>query len=75
MWFLYVFVATSILLFIARVWGRHLYNRWGRLVFRKIVGKRRPATPPLEAQPLTSSHSVYDVYDDGKSDDKPHMVN
>lgn len=77
MWFLYVFVATSILLFIARVWGRHLYNRWGRLVLRKIVGKRRAVTPPLEAQPL-NSHSVYDVYDDAISADgieKTHMVN
>lgn len=67
LWFIYLLVAVAAGIFATRKWGRLIYNRWGRFPFmRRIIGKSRPATPPLfEEDPLINQHSVYDVFDDG----------
>ena len=64
MWFIYA-LAVSVVAFLAsRKWGRHFYQRWSRhLFFRRIVGKSRPPTPPLEER--LNEHSIFEVYDDG----------
>ena len=67
LWFIYLLVAVAAGTFATRKWGRQFYNRWGRFTFmRRIVGKSRPATPPLfEEESLINHHTVYDVFDDG----------
>lgn len=64
MWFIYA-LAVSVVAFLAsRKWGRNFYQRWSRQLFlRRIVGKSRPPTPPLEVR--LNEHSIFEVYDDG----------
>lgn len=64
MWFIYA-LAVSVVAFLAsRKWGRNFYQRWSRQLFlRRIVGKSRPPTPPLEER--LNEHSIFEVYDDG----------
>jgi hypothetical protein len=73
MWFFLIFVAVSILIFAVRVWGRPYYRRWATFAYRRIMGKRRPPTPPLEERLLNDGYSVYDLSDDNSAPkiDKP----
>lgn len=65
MWFIYAIIALAACTFAARRWGWHLYHRFGRPLFlRRIIGKTRAATPPLEDRRL-NEYSVLQVYDDG----------
>lgn len=82
MWFVYASVLLAVIVFAVRKYGWHFY-RFGRPLFlRRIVGKTRPATPPLDDRRRGShskEHSVFQVYDDGtiisSKIEKPQMVN
>ncbi|CRK99248.1 CLUMA_CG012679, isoform B [Clunio marinus] len=79
MWFIYITVLTGIIAFVLKKYGWN-FRRFGRPIFlRKIVGKIRPATPPLEdKRRLSTDHSVFQVFDDGtiisSKIEKPQMV-
>lgn len=65
MWFIYAIIISAALTFAARKWGWHLYHRFGRPIFlRRLMGKPRASTPPLEDRRL-NEYSVFQVYDDG----------
>lgn len=74
MWFIYAVVVLAALTFAARRWGWQIYHRFGRPIFlRRIMGKSRAPTPPLEDQRL-KDYSVFQVYDDGSIISKPQTV-
>lgn len=81
MWFVYASVVLAIIGLAIRKFGWNL-NRFGRPIFlRRIVGKTRPATPPLQNHRDHShrkEHSVFQVFDDGtiisSNVEKPQMV-
>lgn len=80
MWFVYISLLIAIIVFAVKKYGLNFY-RLGRPIFlRRIVGKTRPATPPLEDHRKSHSkeHSVFQVYDDGtiisSKIEKPQMV-
>lgn len=79
MWFVYASVLLGVIAFAVRKYGWNFY-RFGRPIFlRRIVGKTRPATPPLEERKhYSNEHSVFQVYDDGtiisSKIEKPPMV-
>lgn len=51
--------------FAGRRYGWHLYHRFGRPLFlRRLVGKTRASTPPLQER-RQNDYSVLQVYDDG----------
>lgn len=82
MWFVYASVLFGFIAFALRKYGLNFYHRFGRPVFiRRIVGKTRPSTPPLDNRRHSkehSDHSVFQVYDDGtivsSKIEKPPMV-
>lgn len=66
MWFIYVIIISAALTFAGRKWGWQLYHRFGRPIYlRRIMGKQRAPTPPLEDRRLKNEYSVFQVYDDG----------
>jgi hypothetical protein len=67
MWFIYSIVMLAAFTFAAKKWGWQLYHRFGRPLFlRRLMGKPRAATPPLEDRGrLNNEYSVFQVYDDG----------
>lgn len=67
MWFIYVIIISAALTFAGRKWGWQLYHRFGRpLYLRRIMGKPRASTPPLdERRLLKNEYSVFQVFDDG----------
>lgn len=74
MWFIYAVVALAACTFAARRWGWQLYHRFGRPLFlRRILGKARAPTPPLEDR-RRNEYSVFQVYDDGSIISKPQPV-
>jgi hypothetical protein len=81
MWFVYASVLLGVIALALKKFGWNL-NRFGRPIFlRRIVGKTRPATPPLQEHNHNhqrKEHSVFQVYDDGtiisSNVEKPQMV-
>lgn len=81
MWFIYASLLFGVIAFAMRRYGLNFFQRFGRPVFiRRIVGKTRPVTPPLDIRrhSLSKEHSVFQVYDDGtivsSKIEKPQMV-
>jgi hypothetical protein len=80
MWFVYASFVLGIIAFAIRKYGWNFHQRFGRPIFlRRIVGKTRPATPPLEDHlHRNNEHSVFQVFDDGtiisSNIEKPQMV-
>lgn len=79
MWFIYASLVFGVIAFTLRRFGLNFYQRFGRPLFiRRIVGKTRPATPPLDDRRQSKEHSVFQVYDDGtiisSKIEKPQMV-
>lgn len=65
MWFIYAIVIMAVCAFAGRRYGWHLYHRFGRPLFlRRLIGKTRASTPPLQERRL-NDYSVLQVYDDG----------
>ena len=65
MWFVYAIIISAAVTFAARKWGWHLYHRFGRPIYlRRLMGKPRASTPPLEDRRL-NEYSVLQVFDDG----------
>lgn len=66
MWFIYASLLFGVIAFAIRKYGWNFY-RFGRPLFlRRIVGKTRPVTPPLEdRRRYSNDHSVLQVFDDG----------
>jgi hypothetical protein len=79
MWFVYASVLLGVIALALKKFGWN-FHRFGRPIFlRRIVGKTRPATPPLqEHNHHRKEHSVFQVFDDGtiisSNVEKPQMV-
>lgn len=81
MWFIYASVLFGVIAFAVRKYGWNFYRFARPIYYRRLVGKTRPATPPLEDRRhsgYSNEHSVFQVFDDGtiisSKVEKPQMV-